>query len=135
MIVLLGKSALTQSEREACETLGWLIGESGRSLHTTPSKGTAEAAGSGYEKSTGRAPELLGKGALPERLGVIAYIDAQMAYQLDERRPGWDKEPDWTIISNEPTLVDFVSAIVTRLEATGRCVSQHEHGEDGSVVQ
>ena len=137
-IVVLGKNELTPTEQDACDTFGWLIAESGRSLHTTPSAGAAATISAAYEKSKGRAPDLLGRGDLPERLGVIAIIDEKMAILLDERRPGWDLEPDWTIIANEENLVLFVSAIVTRLEYTGRCVLQHEHegsGPLGRLVQ
>lgn len=123
-IIVLGKTSLTDHERDALETFGWGLADLNQELLTTASKGTAEAVSTGY-RARKRKPKILPKGDLPHDF-VVVFLDDETRSQLDDRLPNW-KERRWVDVTDLDTFMSAYLAIIADMGTT----LFPEHGDGG----
>lgn len=116
-ILVIGKTQLTDEEEDLVHSLGFLIGLSGNPLHTTKSKGTAQAVAAGY-RTNGLQPHTHAAKLRDVDAHTVVVLDDDFQKRLDKAFPEWTSK-DWDLLDNLDTLHGYLSMLAGVLANRG----------------
>jgi hypothetical protein len=120
-IAFVGKTSVTQSEKDCLSVLGMAIALAGDDLVTTPTGGAAAEVADGFRSAAGRGAILTNKPILKADR-VIFYDDGYMLQALLERDPS-PITAIWGLLTSEDRLRTFAEISLYILDEKGTAIS------------